>query len=81
MLALRNSPLSPITKVLCFIVLGDVGRERPCAMGACVRGVFWGVGAVGSTWLMGMLTDIVAGERARRVRVGGGQGQGREVEN
>ena len=28
-------------------------------MGAWLRGVFWGVGAVGSYWLMGIVEDIV----------------------
>ena len=59
------------------VMSGTVGRERPWAMGAWVRGVFWGVGAVGSTWLMGMLTDMAASEKERwggeRERKGGRQ--------
>lgn len=50
---------------------GTVGRERPWAMGACVRGVFCGVGAVGSCAEKGMEVDMVNG-----VRDGGDDGEG-----
>lgn len=42
------------------VISGTVGRERPAVMGACVRGVFCGVGAVGSNWLIGIEVDMVS---------------------
>lgn len=48
------------------VISGTVGRERPWAMGACVRGVFWGVGAVGSRWLIGIEVDMVVERKIGR---------------
>ena len=59
---------------------GTVGRERPAVMGACVRGVFWGVGAVRSFWEMGTVEDILGraaiAARAWSVSVSVNAGQG-----
>jgi hypothetical protein len=48
-------------------ITGTVGRERPAEMGACVSGVFWGVGAVMFEVEMGNVDDMAGTERKEKV--------------
>lgn len=45
---------------------GTVGLERPRAIGAWFKGVFWGVGAVRFEPVILRLDDIVDGEEEQR---------------